>query len=398
MRILLTDGETRTALAAARSLGRGGHVVFVVAPCLPALATVSRFVHEAAQVPDVREAPRSFVSEVRRLVQTWGIDLVLPVSDPSMSALLDLCGRRVGEAGIAGPPPEAYHALTNKRDLLVLAQRLEIPVPPTAEADGSEVLEESADRVGYPCVLKSHESAYRVPGGFGHSDVAYVEGRDQLMDAAGRFPPSAYPLLIQHRIFGPGEGVFLLVHDGACVAAFAHRRLREYPPSGGSSTYRESIRLPTDLFAWSERLLGTVGWEGVAMVEFKRCSTTGQAFLMEVNGRLWGSLQLAIHAGVDFPNLIARACAGESVDQRLPYRVGIRTRWLRGDLLYMLSRAKHGAAALYLDPAAPSPFRAAASYTALWRRRERLEVCDARDLRPFVHELGSWVRERFSRR
>ena len=59
----------------------------------------------------------------------------------------------------------------------------------------------------------------------------------------------------------------------------------------------------------SEKILGHVAWEGVAMVEFL-VADDGTPYLMEVNTRFWGSLQLSIDAGVDFPYLLYQVFAG----------------------------------------------------------------------------------------
>ena len=42
-------------------------------------------------------------------------------------------------------------------------------------------------------------------------------------------------------------------------------------------------------------------YTGVAMVEFKVNAKTGEFVLIEINGRFWGSLPLAVAAGANFP-------------------------------------------------------------------------------------------------
>ena len=121
---------------------------------------------------------------------------------------------------------------------------------------------------------------------------------------------AAFPLLVQQRIVGPGVGIFLLLWDGAVRATFAHRRLREKPVSGGVSVYSESVSADPALVERSRQLLEQMQWSGVAMVEYKLETKTGTPYLMEVNGRFWGSLQLAIDAGVDFPALLVAAATG----------------------------------------------------------------------------------------
>jgi protein-tyrosine phosphatase len=82
-----------------------------------------------------------------------------------------------------------------------------------------------------------------------------------------------------------------------------HRRIREDPITGGPSTCAKTIH-ETDLLHTGKRLLDELNWNGIAMVEFKR-NHEGKIFLMEINPKFWGSLDLAISSGVDFPSLVA---------------------------------------------------------------------------------------------
>ena len=106
--------------------------------------------------------------------------------------------------------------------------------------------------------------------------------------------------------------------------SFAHTRIREKPPTGGVSVYRESVPLRDDVRAYSERILGRFNWSGVAMVEFREDRATGIPYLMEVNGRFWGSLQLAIDAGVDFPAMLVQLALGEEIPRISSYRMAPR--------------------------------------------------------------------------
>src|SRR5262249_42882381 len=147
-------------------------------------------------------------------------------------------------------------------------------------------------------------------GGRQKLSVRHAATREELRARLDELPPSAYPLLLQQRIVGPGVGIFLLLWSGGLVATFAHRRIREKPPSGGVSVYRESIAADPRLVACSLALLRQFAWEGVAMVEYKIDATTGVPYLMEINGRFWGSLQLAVDAGVNFPELLVSLALG----------------------------------------------------------------------------------------
>ena len=119
-------------------------------------------------------------------------------------------------------------------------------------------------------------------------------------------------------------------------AAFVHKRLREYPVTGGASTLRESVRHDT-LRDMGEALLKALNWFGVAMVEFKIDPRDGTPRLMEINPRFWGSLALAIEAGVNFPYLLLKMARGEKFKPVERYETGKKCRWLLpGDLLHFI--------------------------------------------------------------
>jgi hypothetical protein len=127
------------------------------------------------------------------------------------------------------------------------------------------------------------------------------------------------------------------------------------------------------------------------MLEFKEESRTGQAFLMEVNGRYWGSLQLAIDAGVDFPFLAFQLALGRRPDQTDSYRPGMKSRWLLGDLDHLLLRLRHSDRSLNLPPSAPSKLQAVADFLTLAQRGLHYDVISLGDLRPFLHELNLYA-------
>jgi predicted ATP-grasp superfamily ATP-dependent carboligase len=129
---------------------------------------------------------------------------------------------------------------------------------------------------------------------------------------------------------------FLFGPKASPLAHFSHRRLREYPVSGGPSTLRESIDDPLAK-DYGERLLKALDWYGVAQVEFRYDPRDGLPKLMEINPRFWGSLPLAVFAGVDFPYLLFRLALGLPAEKAAPYALGKKCRWiLPGDLLHFI--------------------------------------------------------------
>jgi predicted ATP-grasp superfamily ATP-dependent carboligase len=336
--------------------------------------------------------PCGFTAGVRDLVERDAIEVALPMTDVSAPLVLALRAERP-ELIIPFPELADYLAISDKLGLMDVARDLAVPVPrqvvlgapgPTGRAEAASL--------GIPLVLKPARSAVSANGRMVKFGVTIVTDPDRLAAALAAYPPAAYPLLVQERVVGPGLGVFLLAWEGHTLAAFAHRRIREKPPTGGVSVYRESVAVEPDLREYSERLLAHFRWRGAAMVEFKRDARTGVAYLMEINGRLWGSLQLAIDAGVDFPAFLVEAALGRPRADVGTFREGIRCRWLWGDvdhLLWML-RTPRGVRAAH--PELPGRLRALARFLIPWRPGDRFEVLRLRDPGPFLRESANWFR------
>jgi predicted ATP-grasp superfamily ATP-dependent carboligase len=153
-----------------------------------------------------------------------------------------------------------------------------------------------------------------------------------------------------------------------------------------------------DLAEYGRRLLAAVRWRGVAMVEFKRCARTGRAALMEVNGRLWGSLQLAVASGVNFPDLMVRLARQEALPAVPAARLGLRCRWWWGDVDHLLARLRHSRERLELPPDAPSRLRLLREFASYKPGRDCLETWDADDPRPFFRETYDWMAHRLGGR
>jgi predicted ATP-grasp superfamily ATP-dependent carboligase len=397
--ILVTDGDERAALAVVRSLGRAGHEVHVASESGRSIAGASRFSESESRVPSPLRGRDEYFEALRRLAQDRAIQVLLPVGEASLRSIL---GRRdeLRPVRIPFPALESFEAVSDKGRLLATGRSLGIADPTLASAESQEALERELSKLNedrYPIVLKPTRSVVPTATGSRKTSVVYVRTPAEKARALSAVGTEAFPVLIQRRVEGPGMGVFVLLWGGEVLAAFAHRRIREKPPSGGVSVLAESVELPPPLLARSVALLRACAWEGVAMVEYKRDTRTGEDVLMEVNGRFWGSLQLAIDAGVDFPALLARVAIGERPEPVTGYRVGVRTRWTLGDFDHLLARLRKPREALGLPASAPGRVRAGLDFLRASFPPVRSEVCRFGDARPAVREALTWTRLAFRR-
>lgn len=386
-RVLVLDANQRSALAVTRSLGRIPDVtVLTCDDTATALAGTSRFSTGYLRSPSPADHPQDFADWLARTIQVEGITQLFPVTEVSTYTCLTN-QERLAPCVLPFPSLPTVQALADKCRLMDLARDLDIPHPRSTlvtDAGDPDVRAITA----FPAVLKPCLSRIWQGGAWLGSSVHTIASPSEFDPLVGTKPYLRdHPFMIQEFIPGTGAGVFALYDHGQAVTFFSHRRLREKPPAGGVSVLSESTPPDPLLVNMAKRLLDHVKWHGVAMVEF-RMAPDGTPYLMEVNPRFWGSLQLAIDCGVDFPRLLFEMNAGHRPHAPEGYTVGRRLRWLLGDLdsLYLClrdrqrftPREKLGRVLDFLRPAIGTT---------------RHEVNRLGDLGPARYELAQYLRD-----
>ena len=303
---LILDANTRSALAVTRSLGKQGIRILTADESPTSLAGSSRYSRHYLQYPSARYEEDKFISAIKALCIEHQIDTLMPVTELTSGILLKH-RKFLKPAKLPFADIEIVNTLADKCKLTTLAQSLDIPTPPTLEIKAGTIPHEEFSRQNFPLVLKPGLSWLATDKGWIHTTVRipYSAGEAiQLIEEDPAFYHHNYQL--QAYVSGHGEGIFAIYNHGEPVAFFAHRRLREKPADGGVSVLCESVELKPILLGFARKLLDHVNWHGVAMVEFR---VDGEnIYLMEVNTRFWGSLQLAVDSGVDFPLVAEPYC------------------------------------------------------------------------------------------
>jgi predicted ATP-grasp superfamily ATP-dependent carboligase len=385
--VLVTDAGLGSAVATIRSLGRRGWRVIAAdadphSPGLQSRYAADRFVY-----PHPLTAPAETVAALLRAARDRSVDLIIPVTDAVILPLSEARARFTGICQLALPDAAALAVVTDKQRTLQLAERIGVPTPRSVLVKTSRDALAAARSLRWPIVVKPGVS--RLYRGHAPTEVLVVDYADRparLAEQMQRFQGRC-PVLLQEYCRGVGYGVELLVHDGRPLAAFQHRRLREVPPSGGSSAFRESTPLDPTLYDYALRLLEALRWTGLAMVEFK-VGPHGPR-LMEINGRMWGSLPLAVRCGMDFPARLAQLYLdgpprlGPVPDTR--YTVGVRARDLRLDLVWIASVLSGRGCYPFL----PRPRRgqAVAALLGLMNPTYKFDILSLEDPRPGLAEI-----------
>jgi predicted ATP-grasp superfamily ATP-dependent carboligase len=336
--VLVTDAGRGSAISIIRSLGRKGYRVIAADADARSPGLRSRYAAERLIYPAPESAPRELVASLLRAAQDRQVDLIVPVTDAVILPLSEARAEFAGICQIAMPEPAALDVVTNKLKTLDLAERVGVPAPRTALVETAREALKHAPALGWPIVLKPQKSRlYHEQAGIEAFTVCYAENPTRLAEQMARFEGRC-AVLLQEYYRGSGQGVELLMHAGRPLAAFQHRRLREVPVNGGASAFRESVPLDGELYRQSVRLLEALSWTGLAMVEFK-VGAAGPK-LMEINGRVWGSLPLAVRSGMDFPARLAELYLyGPPTEPPAEshYRVGVRARNLELDMVWIAS-------------------------------------------------------------
>jgi predicted ATP-grasp superfamily ATP-dependent carboligase len=384
-KILVLDANQRSALAVIRSLGRRGMPVIAGDHLAASIGGASRYAVQTVKYASPATDPRQFTAQIATLVRQLDIGIVMPATDLT-TMLLVTQPQAIHPARLAAPSARSYEALTDKRALLELAARVDVAAPETKVTRDAAQIREAAREFGYPLVLKPARSRYQRGTEVLATTVRIVRNAAELENELRALSWLAdMPCLTQRFIPGHGAGIFALCGPDGPLTWFAHKRLREKPPSGGVSVLCESVDVNATMQTMATRLLTACQWSGVAMIEF-RVTPEGVPYLMEVNGRFWGSLQLAIDSGIDFPWLMYQLAQGAAVAAPLPYTRGRRLRWLLGDvdnlILQLRARATGGG----------TKARAVARFLrSFFDLSCRQEVFRWSDPKPGWRELRNWL-------
>jgi len=392
--------DTPIGLTVVRDLGMHGVPVYGIGRTPTALGMHSRFLRRGLVRAGSADA---LIDQIVALGDELGEACLFAISESDI-VLLNRYRDRLGKFKCLFADAPRLASVLDKSATYAAAEKVGIRGPRTATITQLHEAERLRSELRFPVVMKwanPHDAWTRLaPFGVQPEKTYYCQTHDELMQCLRRFEPAGTYPLIQEYVAGNGLGQFVLMKDGQAHYTFQHARVHEWPPEGGSSSLCESVpaHLHRDLMEKSIALLRELRWEGVAMVEYRYDPARNEAALMEINGRFWGSLPLAYHAGAHFPYLFYRLFGlGLPIDPA-PYRAGVRCR-------YMVPETKRLARVLFAAHKIPDRSLAfkrvpeVLSYLADFvRPHSRYFVFDRRDPQPFLRDVRQMLGKVFARR
>lgn len=355
---IVLGGESRVGVVTARSLAEKGVNVTIVATSSWSPGLHSRACSERVVVTSPEKSIEAYLEELLRLFNRRQGAIVFPVSDIHLMPIAGNWERVSSLVKIGSAQVNSLEIAWDKWQTLEMAAAIGVPTPDSWCAESGLALGSWASTQRYPIVIKPRRSLVTKGDTLVNTGgIQFVFSFDELQAKVREIEDP----ICQAVVRGTGCGFFALCKKGEVIIKFAHRRLHEVRATGGPSSLRMGIH-DEMLETVGSRLLQSLEWDGVAMVEFKRSETDDQLYLMEVNGRFWGSLPLALLSGVDFPWLYYQLLIGKPIPPQEPYPPGIVSRWWVGEISYLLDELN----LIRKDPAKP--------YVSKWAKEGRMRI------------------------
>ncbi len=333
--VIVTDASQRVSLELTRALGQKGLRVLIVEKesCTEtAISCRSRYAAGFERVPGY--------SSDKFLGLCEKASAVFPVSTNTNIALYDKALARFPGKFLL-PPFDTFMKANSKPSAVEVAKELGIPCPGTLALKNGEYQPDAIGGFEFPVVLKlaDDENLSLEP----QDRYGVANSRSEAEKQWNRLKIHGKDILVQEYLPGEGCGWSAIYgRAGGCLAGITHVRLREYPISGGPSSYCMAVR--DDVIAGhGKRILDHLKWTGPAMVEFKKDSK-GQPRFLEINPRYWGSLPLARSAGMNMPYIHYLALTGNGELPDCSYREGARIKFRGMDLMAGLQEMRKSSA------------------------------------------------------
>lgn len=337
--VLLSNGWDRIAYNVLRGLAKNGLKVAFGADNYLGMGYFSKYDSAKFVHHNYKKSEKLFISDILNAINKFKPKVYIPTGEEIFAVSRNLAELR--KTGVIIPISDIHtlESLNNKVHSFKLAQSAQIPTPETIVPNDLNDIRHFIKENGLPVIVKrswsrSAQGVFKVEN-FNIPLIQSLINKHKF--EFGKF-------IVQKFVTGDTYGVSVLMNNGEPRAVFTHKRLREKIKSGGPSTLRISTR-NTVLENFAVKLLSSVKFHGVAMLEFKFNEKTGDAWFIECNPRFWGSVGLAINSGVNFPYLLYKLAVDGDVEPVTNYKEGVVVEWWLGDkfasLKYLFSSIKN---------------------------------------------------------
>jgi protein-tyrosine-phosphatase/predicted ATP-grasp superfamily ATP-dependent carboligase len=336
METLIIGSNDRAGLTTVRSLGRQGHAITVAAFTKQTVASYSRYVKHIVVITSPHDSLTQSRNDLQALLDTATFNLIVPINDMAIELVMSFENRI---PNLALCDFEICQIANNKFRIWQLAQSLDIPVPEGVllrKQSYRAIIDQNTWETVY---CKPVKNIIKFDDRLVETCVKKCVGRDEILDYCNDYIDHC-DVLMQKKVAGKGVGVYVMGLNGQVVYQTQQVRLHE-PLDGGGSSYRETTDVSPLLAKFTRDIVGVLNWTGPLMVEFK--GGDNNYFLMETNGRFWGSLSLTVGSGYDYPAMLPYIFANDAENTKMYLKESsvIRSRHLLKDMKWLFVTSIH---------------------------------------------------------
>jgi predicted ATP-grasp superfamily ATP-dependent carboligase len=257
--ILVTDGTYKNSLAALRSLGKNNQIDITSSfSRFLSLCSYSKYSRNFFKIMCNTKDTDKYAAELLDILKKKTYDVFLPVGLQSYLAASKHKEKFEKVTNLVIPDWKQMIIASNKEQTMNFAKKIGIPIPETHILNTEEDLQQITT---YPVVIKSSDES----GKF----IRYCNNFSELIIRYHELATIAQTKIItQEYIQGFGCGFYGVYNNGELIAHFLHKRLKEFPITGGPSAVAESY-FDKKLYAYGKLLCDKLHWNGPIMAEFK---------------------------------------------------------------------------------------------------------------------------------
>ena len=389
-KVLVLGEDTRSFLTVIRSLGKAGHVVDAVCYDNNSPSIHSIYINHLYLLNYQAYEQQDWLEQVIQICRDNLYDAVIPCDERAIFPLAEHADKFPDTCKLGIPNHEVLQHLFDKESTKALALSCQVPV-----AKGERL---AIKALGYDKLLNKFGANFVVKPtlSFTSSNLATRQKVEIIYTQADFERYTQYlseqdECLVEEYFTGVGEGLSIFAVKGKIQHAFAHTRVNE-PRTGGGSSYRKAIPVDPAMLAACQDICTATNYDGVGMFEFKKNMRSKEWILVEVNARFWGSLPLAVFAGIDFPlhyvqHLLGRYHCHPGVDTN--YKTEAYARSLSNDLYDIKAEFEYDKNNQGALSGLATLCKRASTFTRLLRH-ETIDSYDRQDPKPFYAECRSF--------
>jgi predicted ATP-grasp superfamily ATP-dependent carboligase len=301
--VIVTGGQFPAALAALRSLARHGFDPVAVATTRGSYARFSRSVAAIHRVPDVSASASRFVEGVAAICAGQDPVVLIPGTEPELVALVTW-SHLLPPSVLGLPSPETLHRATDKILLNELARAAGLEVPPSTFVGVEGPAEPSS--LPFPGVIKPVRTVAQNGDMLTSVSATPIAGPADLSTFLARVGGGG--ALYQPLLAGELYSLAGVMWRGRLQAPVQQVALSIFPEPCGGSAVARSVQVEESRVHQMEHVLNAMGWEGIVQLQWIR-NAEGD-FVIDVNPRIYGSIELANAVGCELAAIWAKLLLG----------------------------------------------------------------------------------------